>query len=323
MVRGDLGVQGRAGSQRELLDVESVAGHLLKPGGVFVFLAEHRRALFPDEMFADLFPSGRGRPSVPVDVMARKAPWGPASAAQQSQHRWAPGLVRLGSVRLRERLGNEISRDKSSGSMRTMVGVEIVPYEGPILGEPLPLELANTTYAVRGRARDGLASTDGLGSWLAQIRARLDIQLGYAHMLSVDAADLARARELRDCIHLLATASLNGDQPSIRAVHQLNRHARHAPQWKELRWADQPYTEICSGSSPVSTAICEIAQAAVELFSGPQRARIHRCGAPGCVLYFLADHPRREWCSVACGNRVRAARHYELRRRSRTDGQHR
>jgi len=53
-----------------LLDVESVAGHLLKPGGVFAFLAGRRRVLFPDEMFADLFPSGRGRPSVPADVMA-------------------------------------------------------------------------------------------------------------------------------------------------------------------------------------------------------------------------------------------------------------
>jgi IS5 family transposase len=42
----------------------------LKPGSVFAFLAEHRRELFPDEVFADLFPSGRGRPSVPADVMA-------------------------------------------------------------------------------------------------------------------------------------------------------------------------------------------------------------------------------------------------------------
>ncbi len=50
--------------------MESVAGHLLKPGSVFAFLAEHRRELFGDELFADLFPSGRGRPSVPVDVMA-------------------------------------------------------------------------------------------------------------------------------------------------------------------------------------------------------------------------------------------------------------
>ena len=53
-----------------MLDAESVVGHLVKPGSVFAFLAEHRRRLFPDELFADLFPSGRGRPSVPAEVMA-------------------------------------------------------------------------------------------------------------------------------------------------------------------------------------------------------------------------------------------------------------
>jgi IS5 family transposase len=53
-----------------LLDAESVAGHLLKAGSVFAFLTAHRRELFPDEMFTDLFPTGRGRPSVPADVMA-------------------------------------------------------------------------------------------------------------------------------------------------------------------------------------------------------------------------------------------------------------
>ena len=37
---------------------------------MFALLAEHRRVLFPMEMFADLFPSGRGRPSVPADIAA-------------------------------------------------------------------------------------------------------------------------------------------------------------------------------------------------------------------------------------------------------------
>ncbi len=37
---------------------------------MFAFLAAHRNALFPEEMFADLFPSRRGRPSVPAEVMA-------------------------------------------------------------------------------------------------------------------------------------------------------------------------------------------------------------------------------------------------------------
>ena len=63
-------MQGRSDEQRELLDAESIAGHLLKSGSVFGFLAAHRQELFPDEMFADLFPTGRGRPSVPADVVA-------------------------------------------------------------------------------------------------------------------------------------------------------------------------------------------------------------------------------------------------------------
>jgi hypothetical protein len=52
------------------MDAESVSGHLLPPGSVYAFLAGHRRELFPDAMFADLFPSSLGRPSVPADVVA-------------------------------------------------------------------------------------------------------------------------------------------------------------------------------------------------------------------------------------------------------------
>jgi IS5 family transposase len=37
---------------------------------VHAFLSDHRVRLFPDEMFGDLFLSGRGRPSVPGDVIA-------------------------------------------------------------------------------------------------------------------------------------------------------------------------------------------------------------------------------------------------------------
>lgn len=50
--------------------MSSVAGHLVPAGSVFAFLAEHRSRLFPDELFADLFPSGRGRPSIPGEVVA-------------------------------------------------------------------------------------------------------------------------------------------------------------------------------------------------------------------------------------------------------------
>ena len=45
-------------------------GHLVPAASVYAFLAEHRETLLPDALFADLFPSGRGQPSVPAPVAA-------------------------------------------------------------------------------------------------------------------------------------------------------------------------------------------------------------------------------------------------------------
>jgi len=63
-------MQGRSDPSAELLDAAALCGHLVGGDSVHAFLADHRRDLFPDEMFADLFLSGRGRPSVPADVVA-------------------------------------------------------------------------------------------------------------------------------------------------------------------------------------------------------------------------------------------------------------
>src|SRR5215212_11129227 len=63
-------VQGTSHPEHVVMDAESVSGHLLPSGSVFAFLAGHRQELFPDSMFADLFPSPLGRPSVPGDVVA-------------------------------------------------------------------------------------------------------------------------------------------------------------------------------------------------------------------------------------------------------------
>ena len=54
----------------ELLDAAALCRHLVPEGSVYGFLANHRKDVFPDELFADLFPSGRGRLSVPADQVA-------------------------------------------------------------------------------------------------------------------------------------------------------------------------------------------------------------------------------------------------------------
>ncbi|MGQ0802837.1 MAG: IS1182 family transposase [Actinomycetota bacterium] len=63
-------MQGKSDSNRVLLDAAALCRELVPDGSVYAFLADHRAELFPDEMFEDLFPSGRGRPSVPGEVIA-------------------------------------------------------------------------------------------------------------------------------------------------------------------------------------------------------------------------------------------------------------
>jgi len=63
-------MQGHSEPNRELLDAAALCRQLVPEGSVEAFLADHRQDLFPDELFTDLFPSDRGRPSVPADQIA-------------------------------------------------------------------------------------------------------------------------------------------------------------------------------------------------------------------------------------------------------------
>jgi Transposase domain (DUF772) len=63
----ELGESVRAGVERvdrELLDAQALVGHLVPVGSMFAFLVQHRQDVFPDREFEDLFPSGKGRPSI-------------------------------------------------------------------------------------------------------------------------------------------------------------------------------------------------------------------------------------------------------------------
>jgi IS5 family transposase len=63
-------MQGRSKPDRSLLDATAFCRELVEEGTIYAFLADHRGELFRDEDFSDLFPSGRGRPSVPAGLVA-------------------------------------------------------------------------------------------------------------------------------------------------------------------------------------------------------------------------------------------------------------
>jgi transposase len=62
-------MQGMSTPDRQILDASVFCRQLVGNDTVAGFLADHRKELFRDEEFSDLFPTGKGRPSIPVDVI--------------------------------------------------------------------------------------------------------------------------------------------------------------------------------------------------------------------------------------------------------------
>jgi IS5 family transposase len=63
-------MQGKRAGELAGPDVWEMCRELIPAGSVFAFLAEHREALFPAGMFADMYPSPNGRPSMAPQILA-------------------------------------------------------------------------------------------------------------------------------------------------------------------------------------------------------------------------------------------------------------
>lgn len=172
--------------------------------------------------------------------------------------------------------------------------------------EPRPVLLMNTVWANRSQIHDDLTTVSGLRDFLG---------------VPADQGDLEAFRALRQALRDLAgvltedTRAVAQNRDLERAVAEVNRAARSARQWPQLAVRDGELLRDNESEGPLAVqALASIAAEAVELFTGENRVLLRACYAPGCVLYFVKDHPRREWCSPGCGNRVRAARHYRRNR---------
>jgi predicted RNA-binding Zn ribbon-like protein len=179
-------------------------------------------------------------------------------------------------------------------------------YEGPLREEPLAIELNNTVYAAGGGLVDGLAAPR---PWLEAIAPRLPAGRG-----AWPPADALR--ELREAVGTALHAALDGTAPDPAALDALNRAAARAPRSARVEPGLAAGTDY-HGATRADIVLAAFAADAIELLTGPHRADLRACGAPGCVLLFLKDHPRREWCGNACGNRARQARHYRRTRQAR------
>lgn len=181
------------------------------------------------------------------------------------------------------------------------------------------MRLMNTIWADRSGVHDALHTTGGLRGWLAAVEPE-----SAGAPRSVATSDVAHFRALRDALRRLAAVVTGDTRPAAtsaiddihRAVAEVNHAVTQAPTWPQLTFDHGEMRSHRTGEATATMrSLSSIAAEAITLFTGEDRLHLKACHAPGCVLYFAKDHPRREWCCTACGNRARAARHYERHHR--------
>jgi predicted RNA-binding Zn ribbon-like protein len=181
--------------------------------------------------------------------------------------------------------------------------------------EPLPVRLMGTLRAGADGIHDDLSTTADVDEWLDAV----GIDRAGAHATE---RELAKARALRDAVRRLAGYVTQDTRPAVAstmtdvaaALDLVNSVAAELPAPRLALRDGRLELGAGRGASAVASGLAQVAEQAVELLGDAEAAKLRACYAPGCVLYFMKTHPRREWCSVACGNRVRAARHYQRAR---------
>jgi predicted RNA-binding Zn ribbon-like protein len=157
-------------------------------------------------------------------------------------------------------------------------------------------------------SHERLETADDLQRWL--------VSAGMADAtLAIDHGDLDQARSLREAIYAIAMAMIEHGRPPSDAMDTLNRMAEIPAIVPQLT----PDGGIRLKGN-VAAALASIARDAVQLFGGPQRARLKQCQSEICSLLFLDISRRldRRWCSMAkCGNKAKVA---EFRQRTRRQG---
>ncbi|MGP4096747.1 CGNR zinc finger domain-containing protein [Nonomuraea sp. KM90] len=182
----------------------------------------------------------------------------------------------------------------------------------------LILEFVSTIRADRSGPVDHLSGVDGMTAWVREHAAGLGLDPDFTATEELRQETV----RLRQAVRALFARAVSPDPPSRadapdlpafeKALALVNATALAAPTAPQLSWNGAPALTTTPAAGVDESALLRgrLATAAVEFLASPDRSLLRTCQAPRCVLYFVKEHPRQEWCSTACGNRARAARHY-------------
>ncbi|MBM7436901.1 ABATE domain-containing protein [Streptomyces sp. HB132] len=169
------------------------------------------------------------------------------------------------------------------------------------LGSVLATSFTATLTERRGNAVERIPTPHRLVDWLAVNGLAVD---------SCTTAQLDLARDLRESIHVVATAAAIQDALPVSAVRVINarsaegRAAAILTPEGEREW-------MLSSASGVEDALSVIAADAISVIAGERDGRLALCASPTCrAAFFDTSRSRtRKWCDMnTCGNRQKKAR---------------
>ncbi|MGH7728103.1 MAG: CGNR zinc finger domain-containing protein [Vulcanimicrobiaceae bacterium] len=164
----------------------------------------------------------------------------------------------------------------------------------------LALDFTATRGYRKGRAVERVPAPADLGRWFAAA--------SLAERTATTLAEYRRAIALREAIYSLGSALLEARKPAASDVATINAAAAARRATQELDPKTLRIRQAARAS--VGTALARIAEDAIALFGGPDRARLRSCRHPSCGALMLnaQSGPERQWCSMAtCGNRAKVA----------------
>ncbi|MFI9273334.1 ABATE domain-containing protein [Kitasatospora sp. NPDC052896] len=194
--------------------------------------------------------------------------------------------------------------------------VHPVPPPAPGAEQYRALDFANSALTLPGGQHlDLLGTPEAATRWLVE----RDLAPDGARLYEVCAA---RLRALREQLRALLASRIDALPAPDGALRAVNDALTGAPAAALLRWDParglhrvraHPTDQI------VDHALAVLAADAADLLTGPDAERLAACDSAPCQRYLLRTHARRHWCSVRCGDRVRAARAYARRTRATAD----
>lgn len=178
------------------------------------------------------------------------------------------------------------------------------------LGKVLATSFTGTLSERHGDAVERIPTPERLIDWLA---------VSGLAVSSCTLAQLELAWELRESIHVAATAAARRDPLPVGAVRVINECSVGG--WAAVVLTAEGLREWRLGSgSSVEDALSVVAADAIGVISGERDGRLALCASPTCQAAFFdtSQSRTRRWCEMnTCGNRQKKA---QFKAKSRLGG---